>query len=375
MTDEAVCTALDESDSDACTDEAAVVLSGVTKRYGSKVAVDNVDLVVPRGSVFGLIGPNGAGKTTTLKMMATLIKPDCGDVRMLGHDLKKDVREVRPFIGYMPDAFGVFRGLTCEEYLGFFGRAYNRRGPDLKRRVEDVLTLTDLTQVRDELTTSLSTGMKQRLSLAKTLVHDPEILVLDEPASGLDPRARIEIRSLLTELGRMGKTIVISSHILADLEEICTDVAIVEEGALVWTGSIDTTKESGTTLRVVLTVPEPSVAAAAKLLENLEYVTHVVTGEDGRLVLELTPERGGDSQHGEAVATAAEAAAAEAGEADAQATEVNSDDRKSDGGGADLIGNRVLSVMVEAGIEVIAYSRERHDLEALFLERTRGIVS
>ena len=205
-----------------------ISLPGIDKYFDDKRAVADFHLRVARGAIFGLIGPNGAGKTTSLKMVATLIKPDAGVIRVCGHDLADGVAVVRLLVGYMPDAFGGFRGLSCEEYLQFFGRAYHLGDKQLAERIDAVLALTDLESMRQDFTTALSTGVRQRLALAKTLLHDPEVLILDEPASGLDPRARIETRSLLRELRVMGKTILISRHILADLDEVCTDVAIIE---------------------------------------------------------------------------------------------------------------------------------------------------
>ena len=306
-------------------------LEAVSKHYDDKVAVDDVTLVVPSGSLLGLIGPNGAGKTTTLKMLATLIKPDRGSLSIDGLDVVEDARRVRRIIGYMPDAFGAFRGLSCEEYLVFFGRAYGLWGDGLRRRLEAVLELTELQALRDELAQSLSTGMKQRLSLAKTLLHDPEVLLLDEPASGLDPRARIEIRSLLRELARMGKTVLISSHILADLEEICSDVAIIEQGKVVWSGevrSVLASKVDGV-LRAHIEVSPEDVERALRLLRELPFVSTAGRDGDQRVVAETA--------HGES--------------------------------------NRLLGAFVDARIEVLAFSRDRRSLESIFLERTRGVVS
>jgi len=305
-------------------------LEKVSKSFDDKAAVDSMDLTVPEGSIFGLIGPNGAGKTTTLRMIATLVKPDSGAITVRGLDLARDVRAARRIIGYMPDQFGSLRGVTCEEYLQFFGRAYGYRGKQLADRIEAVLALTDLVALRDEATSALSTGVRQRLSLSKTLLHDPEVLVLDEPASGLDPRARIEIRALLKELGKMGKTLFISSHILADLEEICSDVAIIELGKIVWGGSLTEVRDELRRERfeVCVEVPEEKAVRAAEMLRALEWVKQVdVT--DGKIAVKMQGRQG----------------------------------------------NQVLEALIQGGIEIHSFSQEHTNLEAIFLERTRGIVS
>jgi len=215
-----------------------IELENVTKYYGDLKAVDSLSLQIQAGEIFGFIGPNGAGKTTTIKMLATLLVPTSGFIRIAGINPEEQPRAIRKMIGYMPDHFGVYPDLSVWEYLDFFGGAY--KIPSYKRAlyIDDVLELTDLTIKKYELVESLSRGMKQRLCLAKTLLHDPAILLLDEPASGLDPRARIEIRELLKELKKMNKTILISSHILSELSDFCTSIGIIEKGKLVVSGSI-----------------------------------------------------------------------------------------------------------------------------------------
>ena len=214
----------------------AVRLRGVTKRYGGLVAVDSLDLEIPAGSVFGLIGPNGAGKSTTFSIIATLLRPTAGSVEVLGMDPAADPRGVRRRLGYMPDVLGVYDDLTVEEYLRFFAGAFRLPASVHDRTITDLLELVDLSTKRQSEVNSLSRGMKQRLSLARALVNDPDLLVLDEPASGLDPRARVELRMLLGQLHQMGKTIVISSHILAELAEMCTEIGILERGRLLSAG-------------------------------------------------------------------------------------------------------------------------------------------
>ncbi|MDQ3462375.1 MAG: ABC transporter ATP-binding protein [Actinomycetota bacterium] len=215
---------------------AAVELVAVTKVYGELRAVDGLDLVVAQGSVFGLIGPNGAGKTTTFSIIASLLRPTSGRVRVMGIDPVADPRAVRAVMGYMPDVLGLYDDLTVGEYLRFFAHAYRLPVATWTPTVAALLELVDLTAKRDAQVNSLSRGMKQRLSLARALVHDPTLLVLDEPASGLDPRARVELRELLHQLAAMGKTIVVSSHILAELAELCTEVGIMERGRLLASG-------------------------------------------------------------------------------------------------------------------------------------------
>jgi ABC-2 type transport system ATP-binding protein len=214
----------------------AIRTFGLTKRYGELFAVNRLDLRVPTGSVFGLVGPNGAGKTTTFAMLASLLLPSGGQAFVAGYDPARHPREVRKRIGYMPDMLGVYDGLRVDEYLRFFAASYGVPARTHTGLIEGLLELVDLRVKQDAMVNSLSRGMKQRLSLARALVHDPELLILDEPASGLDPRARIELRELIAELRSMGKTILISSHILSELEEICTDVGIIEAGRLLVQG-------------------------------------------------------------------------------------------------------------------------------------------
>ncbi|HWH23404.1 MAG TPA: ABC transporter ATP-binding protein, partial [Candidatus Limnocylindria bacterium] len=206
----------------------ALKADGLSKRYGRTLAVAGVDLAVEEGEIFGLVGPNGAGKTTTLKMLATLLVPSNGDAEIGGHSVRREPDAVRSVIGYMPDTFGVYDDMRAWEYLDFFGRCYGMSAARRRQMIGDLLELVDLADKRDAYVQSLSRGMQQRLCLAHALVHDPQVLLLDEPASGLDPRARVELRELLRELRALGKTILISSHILPELEELCTSVAIID---------------------------------------------------------------------------------------------------------------------------------------------------
>ncbi len=212
---------------------------GLTKAYGGTQALRGIDLHVHEGDLFGFIGPNGAGKTTTIRILTTLLEPTSGEAYVNGLSVWEKKEEIRGILGYMPDSFGVYRDMTVTEYLHFFAAAYGIPGKERPGLVAGLMELVDLDYKKDSLIDTLSRGMQQRLGLARTLVHDPKVLVLDEPASGLDPRARIEIREILRELQRMGKTILLSSHILSELAEVCNRVAILEQGELVAQGSID----------------------------------------------------------------------------------------------------------------------------------------
>jgi ABC-2 type transport system ATP-binding protein len=224
-----------------------VAAHGLTKQYGAAIAVRSVDLEIEAGEIFGLVGPNGAGKTTMLRMLATLLQPTAGDAEVAGASVRRNPQAVRRVLGYMPDAFGVYDDMRVWEYLDFFARCYGLDAARRRRVIADLLDLVDLGEKRDAYVQSLSRGMQQRLCLAHALVHDPDVLLLDEPASGLDPRARVELRELLRELRSLGKTILISSHILPELEELCTSVAIVDRGRILAQGSI---AEIGKRLRV-----------------------------------------------------------------------------------------------------------------------------
>ncbi len=212
---------------------------GLTKWYGGFLALDNLDLKLDKGDLFGFIGPNGAGKTTTMKILATLLSPSEGQAWVGGVDVVKDPQKVRALVGYMPDFFGVYREMRVAEYLAFFAAAYKVPGSARAKVVADLLDLVDLSSKAEETVGALSRGMQQRLGLARALVHDPQVLILDEPASGLDPRARVEVREILKELSGMGKTIILSSHILPELSHLCNRVGIIARGKLRACGTID----------------------------------------------------------------------------------------------------------------------------------------
>ena len=216
----------------------AITIRDLTRKFGNIAAVDHLNLKIPEQSLFGLIGPNGAGKTTTLRMLAGLLEPSSGEIRINEMPLNQYWREIRWQIGYMPDFFGVYDNLLVWEYLDFFARCYKLEPERRSRTVSELLELVDLTEKKDVYVQTLARGMRQRLCLAHALVHDPQVLLLDEPASGLDPRARVEMRELLRELRSMNKTIVLSSHILTELAELCDRVAIMERGRLVFSGPL-----------------------------------------------------------------------------------------------------------------------------------------
>lgn len=212
----------------------------LTKVYGELHALDRLTLKLEKGDIYGFIGPNGAGKTTTMRILATLLNPTWGEATVCGYSIYNGAKEIRRLIGYMPDFFGVYDDMKVMEYLEFFAAAYRIHGPERRKKCDQVLELVDLGYKRDALVTSLSRGMTQRLGLARILLHDPQVLLLDEPASGLDPRARIEMRGLLRELRGMGKTILMSSHILPELADICNRIGIIERGKLLFDGDVAT---------------------------------------------------------------------------------------------------------------------------------------
>src|SRR6266851_4387965 len=244
----------------------------LTKMYGELYALDRLSLVLERGDVYGFIGPNGAGKTTTMRILATLLTPTWGEATVCGYSIYNGAKDIRRVMGYMPDFFGVYDDMKVIEYLEFFAAAYRIKGPERRRKCDQVLELVDLGYKRDALVTSLSRGMTQRLGLARVLLHEPQVLLLDEPASGLDPRARIEMRGLLKELRNMGKTILVSSHILPELADICNKIGIIERGQLLFDGDVQ--------------------AAIAKVRTNSVYFVAVANNQNGlaREVLEASPD-------------------------------------------------------------------------------------
>src|SRR5512132_1482735 len=251
----------------------AVQTSGLTRTYGSMTALNALDLTVQRGDLFGFIGSNGAGKTTTLRILATFLAPSSGQAIVLGHDVVRDADAVRHVIGYMPDFFGVYKDMEVTEYLDFFGACYKIPTVQREKTVNDVLELVGLSEKKGALIGALSRGMQQRLGLARVLIHDPQVLLLDEPASGLDPRARIEMMAILQELQRLGKTIIISSHILSELQTLCNRVAIIEKGKLIYSGPVQGVRDQMSQGRVVWVKVTTDQTQAIELLKTRPEVT------------------------------------------------------------------------------------------------------
>ena len=309
----------------------------LVKKFGKFTAVNGLSLEVPAGSIYGFVGPNGAGKTTTMRMLTTLTRPTSGQAWVGGHSVTAEPRAVRRAIGYMPDEFGVYDDMRVWEYLDFFAACYDIPESDRRRLIDDLLELVDLAHRRDDMVDKLSRGMKQRLSLARTLAHDPSVLILDEPASGLDPRARVEIRELLVELAKMGKTIFFSTHILADVGEICTHIGIVEAGQIIAQGSMDD-------MRAQLQ-PHREITVTLRDETAVETVKTALTGQPGVIeVVALEPKSG--------------------------RYRLRIDFNGDDNGVADL-----NAKITAANVAILGFTEETKDLEAMFMRVTKGIVS
>ncbi|MGZ9159597.1 MAG: ABC transporter ATP-binding protein [Candidatus Limnocylindrales bacterium] len=302
---------------------------GLVKRYDGTLAVAGVDLTVAEGEIFGLVGPNGAGKTTTLRILATLLQPSAGTAEIAGMSVTRNPDQVRRVLGFMPDAFGVYDDMKVWEYLDFFARCYGIAPATRRRVIGDLLELVDLADKRESYVQTLSRGMQQRLCLAHALVHDPAVLLLDEPASGLDPRARVELRELLRELRTMGKTILISSHILPELEELCTSVAIVDRGQVLAQGrvaEIERRLRFGAVLRVRLLLEGEALEEARSQFAADADVASAVLLEDGTVELGFR--------------------------------------------GDDAASARLLAQSVARGMPIVSFARAASDLEELFLQVT-----
>ena len=261
----------------------------LTKRYGNLIAANDITLKLEDGDVFGFIGPNGSGKTTTMRMIATLLNPDHGEAYVCGKSIYTDQEEIRRLVGFMPDFFGVYDDMTVIEYLEFFAAAYRIKGPARRKVCEEKLELVDMSFKRDAMVNELSRGQTQRIGLARTLLHDPQVLLLDEPASGLDPRARIEFRNLLKRLGEMKKTVIVSSHILPELADVCTRVGMIEKGHMIIDGNVaEVMRKARQRILLNIRVRERH-ADAAKLLEQLDCTELVTIKTDNMLELTLKP--------------------------------------------------------------------------------------
>jgi ABC-2 type transport system ATP-binding protein len=258
----------------------------LTKKYGDHFAIKGLEIDLKKGDVFGFIGPNGAGKTTTMRILATLLNPTWGEAYVGGYSIYTRPRDIRRMIGYMPDFFGVYDDMKVIEYLEFFAAAYRIQGPARRKVANDMLELVELGYKRDAFVTSLSRGMTQRLGLARVLLHDPQVLLLDEPASGLDPRARIEIRGLLKRLRDMGKTIMVSSHILPELADICNKIGIIELGELRENEAVASLMARLRPQTILNIAVAGDLQAAARLLEGHPLVQRI-TERDQMLLVTL----------------------------------------------------------------------------------------
>ncbi len=268
----------------------AVAIVGLTRLFGNITALNSLDLTINQGDLFGFIGSNGAGKTTTLRILATFLAPSAGTAKILGWDVVREADAVRHVIGYMPDFFGVYKDMEVTEYLDFFGACYRIPTAQREKTVADVLELVGLTEKRGAIIGALSRGMQQRLGLARVLIHDPKLLLLDEPASGLDPRARLEMMAILHELQRLGKTIIISSHILSELQTLCNRVAIIEKGNLIYSGPVQGVREQMSTGLIYWVLPLGDPTPAIAVLKAVPAVADAVAVDGQVKVTFANPE-------------------------------------------------------------------------------------
>ena len=302
----------------------------LTKRYGDLIAVNHLTLKLQEGDVFGFIGPNGSGKTTTMRMLATLLNPDYGEAYVCGMSIYTHQQEIRRLVGFMPDFFGVYDDMTVLEYLEFFAAAYRIDASKRRKICEEKLELVDMAFKRDAMVNQLSRGQTQRIGLARVLLHDPQVLLLDEPASGLDPRARIEIRTLLKRLGEMNKTIIVSSHILPELADVCTRVGMIEKGKLIVDGYVEEVmRKARRRIHLQVRVKE-GTDRAAKLLDEQDLVEFVDV--DGRQTINVALKPGVEDY------------------------------------------SELPTLLIEAGFKLTLFREEEVNLETAFMELTKGLV-
>jgi ABC-2 type transport system ATP-binding protein len=304
-----------------------LIIKNLNKRYGRFQAVSDLNLEVPEGEIFGFVGPNGAGKTTTMKIICGLLRATSGEITLEGVDVIRHSKRIKEKIGYMPDFFGVYDDLKVSEYLEFYASIYNIKGEARKKITDDLLELVDLSHKREAYVDSLSRGMKQRLCLARSLVHNPRLLVLDEPASGMDPRARVEMKEILKNLKGMGKTIIISSHILPELAELCTSIGIIDKGRMVISGSVPEIMQQVYSKKVIRIKVRDRLEDAVILLKEFPFIDKLVSGED-------TIQAGFE--------------------------------------GDDEDMSKVLSALVTRGIPVVSFSQLDGNLEDVFMKVTKG---
>jgi ABC-2 type transport system ATP-binding protein len=305
----------------------------LTRRYGATIALESLNLTIPQGAVYGFIGPNGAGKTTTMRILTTLLAPTSGEAWVAGHSVLSDQLAVRRAVGFMPDFFGVYDSMKAWEYLDFFAASYGVPAERRRTMIGELLELVDLSHKRDDYVMGLSRGMKQRLSLARTMAHDPTLLILDEPASGLDPRARIELRELLKELRTLGKTIMISSHILSELAEMCTHIGIIERGHLLTSGDVTTIMRS----------LQPHRTYEVHIIGELDPAAELVRGLPGVMEVRLL-------------------------------SEANPPMLQVDYNGDEQSVSALLAALVRADVAVTHFAGQVSDLEDIFMQVTQGVV-
>lgn len=307
-----------------------IEIIGLTKSYGSFTALDSLHLKVAKGTVFGFVGQNGAGKSTTFSILATLLAPTSGTAYINGCNISKEPKKVRSQIGYMPDFFGVYDQLRVEEYLDFYGASYQLSAKQRKELIPQLLELVHLSHKRDDYVDLLSRGMKQRLCLARALIHDPEVLILDEPASGLDPRARVEMREILKELKNKGKTILISSHILPELAEMCDEIGVIDNGKLIAHGSVPEIQAQIQSEKIIIAKVYDDIDRAIRFFKEDPNISEMRTLEDGQSLQFIFK-------------------------------------------GDDLSQVKLLKAALHHDIPIVSFKESETDLEDVFMEITKGV--